>query len=408
MPERRDSAVIAAPLISRAGLIRAAEAALTLPLWVQALCVYVLSRMYSLGVMAVVVRKQPESPWTTGTTTSLNDFLNFWDARWYERVAEEWYPNPLPLTESGDVAQNQWAFYPLHPLIVRDLSMLTGIDYQVLSPIVSMIAAGAASVVILAIFRRFASPGKALTGLAFVLFFPPAAVLSTGYAEALTLLLHSLALLLVIDRRYLWAMPVVLLMDLSRPIGVAFSFFMLLHLIDRFVRRGTDPYPMREVVSSWGLGVFSCAAALVHLVHAWIVTGDMRAYLDTEASWHAGQSIYFTQWLRAAENYIGPLGWLVLAAGIAAVALWLYSPAATSMGRVPQQFCTAYIVYLLLFFTPQTSTLRMLLPLFPMAMLLAHSRSWSMRAVVLASFAILQIFWVGWLWHFTPPADLPP
>src|SRR5699024_4872214 len=87
----------------------------------------------------------------------------------------------------------------------------------------------------------------------------------------------------------LTALPVVVLMDLSRPIGVAFSFFMLLHLIDRFVHRKSDPYPAAEVVRSWTLGVLSCAAALIHPVHAWLATGSMTAYTDTEAAWHTGE-----------------------------------------------------------------------------------------------------------------------
>ncbi|RAD76613.1 hypothetical protein DN508_32685, partial [Burkholderia multivorans] len=148
--------------------------------------------------------------------------------------------------------------------------------------------------------------------LSFVMVFPPAAVFSTGYAESLTLLLQALALLLVVERRYLMALPVVVLMDLSRPIGVAFSFFLLFHLIDRFLRRRTEPYPPSEVIRSWTLGVLSCAAALIHPVHAWIVTGSMTAYTDTEAAWHTGTSTYLVQWLAQANSLVGPFGPLLL------------------------------------------------------------------------------------------------
>ena len=61
-----------------------------------------------------------------------------------------------------------------------------------------------------------------------------------------------------------------------------------------------------------------------------------------------------------------------------------------------------------LFFNPQTSTLRLLLPLFPIALTLAWCRARMYRAVLLGCLVLFQVVWVGFLWHFTPPADLPP
>ncbi len=382
---------------------------LTLPLWVQALSVYVASRIVSVAIFAVVVRRQEPASWSSSPVeTTLGDFLNFWDSGWYQRVAEEGYPSTLPVTEAGTVTENQWAFYPLHPAIVGDIAALTGADYDTVSPIVSTIAAGLASIVILALFRRYVDRAQALTGLAFVMFFPPAAVFSTGYAEALTLLLQSLALLLIVERRYLTAVPVVFLMDLSRPVGVAFSFFLLFHLIDRFVRRRDEAYPVGEAIRSWTLGVLSCLAALVHPIHAWLATGSLTAYTDTEAAWHGGSSTYLVQWLAAANGLVGPFGPLLLVGLIVGMTALIFSPAGARMGRTLQLYCLGYGVYLLIFFTPQTSTLRLLLPLFPVALTLALVRSRGYRAAVLSAFVVLQIVWVAYLWHFTPPADLPP
>ncbi|RAD63171.1 hypothetical protein DN508_36055, partial [Burkholderia multivorans] len=86
----------------------------------------------------------------------------------------------------------------------------------------------------------------------------------------------------------------------------------------------------------------------------------------------------------------------------------ILSPAGARMGRTLQLFCLAYGIYLLIFFTPQTSTLRLLLPLFPLALTLSAVRSRGYRVAVIVAFILLQIVWVGYLWHFTPPSDLPP
>ncbi|MCI4012149.1 hypothetical protein [Brevibacterium sp. ZH18] len=382
---------------------------LALPMWVQAVAVYFVSRVVSIAIFSAVLKRQDPASWSSSpVTTTLNDFLNFWDGGWYSRVAREGYPSVLPVDQAGTVTENQWAFYPLHPAVVSTISNATGLSYEVVSPLISTLAAGLAAIVILALFRKYVDPGQALMGLALVMFFPPAAVFSTGYAESLTLLLQATALFLIVERRYLSAVPVVFLMDLSRPIGVAFSFFMLFHLIDRLVRRKSDPYPVAEVVRSWALGVLSCAAALVHPVHAWIVTGSMTAYTDTEAAWHSGTSTYLVQWVARANSLIGPLGPVLLVLVVAGMLALIFSPAGARMGRTLQLFCLAYGIYLLIFFNPQTSTLRLLLPLFPMALTLALVRSRGYRAMALLTFFMLQIIWVAYLWHFTPPADLPP
>lgn len=400
---------LAPEIFNTSRLSRLGTLFLALPVWIQAIAVYFVSRVVSISIFAAVLKRQDPANWSSSpVTTTLNDFLNFWDGGWYGRVAKEGYPSVLPVDQAGAVTENQWAFYPLHPAIVGNISSVTGLSYETISPIVSTLAAGVAAIVILALFRRYTDSGQALTGLALVVFFPPAAIFSTGYAESLTLLLQATALYLIVERRYLMALPVVFFMDLSRPIGVAFSFFMLLHLIDRIVHRKEDPYPIAEVVRSWSLGVLSCAAALVHPIHAWWVTGSITAYTDTEAAWHTGTSTYLVQWLAQANNLIGPLGPVLLFLVIAGMLALIFSPAGARMGRTMQYFCLSYGVYLLIFFTPQTSTLRLLLPLFPMALTLGLVRSRGYRAAILCAFILLQIVWVAYLWHFTPPADLPP
>lgn len=395
-------------VFDRGRMTRAAQAILLLPFWLQAFSVYLVSRIVSLGIMAMVVRTQPDSPWTTGTETSLNDFLNFWDGGWYETIAVEGYPDVLPVYATGEIAQNQWAFYPLFPMFVRDITWVTGSEFAVVAPVLSIVLGAIAAIVILELFRTVTTHGRALTGLAFVLFFPASPILSTAYAESLTLFLQALVLLLVIRRSYLWAIVPVFLMDLSRPIGVAFAFFMLLHLISRFRRRHEDPYPIAEVVASWTLGVLSCVAALVHPIYAWIRTGSLTAYTDTEASWHTGETRFVIQWVTAGERWLGPFSVLALIVLALALIALLVSPAGHTMGRTLQQFCVGYGLYILIFFTPQTSTVRLFLPLFPLALALAAGRSWAVRGIVLVTFTILQIVWVGWLWHFSPPSDLPP
>src|SRR5699024_2933377 len=62
---------------------------LTLPVWIQALAVYFVSRVVSISIFAAVLKRQDPANWSSSpVTTTLNDFLNFWDSGWYARVAE--------------------------------------------------------------------------------------------------------------------------------------------------------------------------------------------------------------------------------------------------------------------------------------------------------------------------------
>ena len=380
---------------------------LRLPVWVQATAVYAVSRVVTLLLFSIVLRFQAPTFWSDNKPPTFFEFLGFWDADWYRRIADEGYPRVLPLTDSGDVAQNQWAFYPLHPTIVGWLRDMTGIDYKVLSPIVSHIFALAAAIAILYLFRRHADPARALAGTALVFFFPAAAVFSTGYSEAAGIFFLALSLLCVDSRRYLLAIPAVLLMDLARPIGVAFSFFMLIHLLDRIRRRQTEPYPLWEVLTSWALGVLSCFFAVLQPLGAWMLTGQFDAYRKTEAAW-TGHTEVFTQWLTASTRYLGWWGPIALAVLILLFVWGTLGPTGELIGRTQKQFLFGYAVYLLLFFTPQTSTLRLLLPMFGLAMVQARSRSRTALATALIGFTVLQLLWVSLLWRLVPPTGFPP
>lgn len=110
-----------------------------------------------------------------------------------------------------------------------------------------------------------------------------------------------------------------------------------------------------------------------------------------------------SRWL--AGDIIGPVLLVGLIIGFAAL---MVSAAGRQLGRDLQHFTVAYAVYLFIFFNPQTSTFRLLLPLFPLALAMAYSRSWAYRGLLLVVLIVTQYLWISQLWHFTPPSDWPP
>ena len=71
-------------------------------------------------------------------------------------------------------------------------------------------------------------------------------------------------------------------------------------------------------------------------------------------------------------------------------------------------WCAAYMVYLGVFWLPQTSTFRILLPLFPLALVLMNygKDSRAYRWLLVFFGLVLQLIWVGWLWHSHGPGGL--
>jgi hypothetical protein len=396
------------------------------PWWVQVMVIYVAARLVSAGIFMSAALHQGINPWFPAKPDYWN-FINIWDARWYGEVIANGYPSELPVDSAGSVKENTWAFYPLFPVLARTLTAATGISPAASLTVIAMLAGLAASVVVYALFRRRTEHGPALWAVAFFAAFPVSPVLQVPYAESLNILLLASALLLVLRRQYIWAIPVVLAMCLSRPTGVPFAAMVGILLLYRAAEawllgrsKGVAvPEPAPRVHSPrelWSLAVLTAAsgaAALLWPAIAWITTGDIEAYTKTETVWRGHDLVPVKPWFDTGVLLFGPV--LGLAAPfifVAAFALLMMSRPVLQLGTELRLWCACYMGYLLVFLHPQTSTFRMLLPLFPLALGAAMvSRSRAYRGAVITMFVLLQIVWVVWLWAWAQlpgGGDYPP
>lgn len=378
-----------------------------LPWWMHVLAVYGAARVFSAVVLVAVARRQVPSPWAGGSP-DYDAFINFWDSGWYARIHEEGYPAELPRSDDGSVLENQWAFYPLFPAGVRLFSTVTGTGWSPGAPLLATVYGGAAALIIYRVFRLRAQHRDALWAVALIAFCPVSPILQIPYAESLHLLLLALSLYLVMRGRYLTAIPAVVLMCLARPAGVPFAAMLgmlLLHALTAPGGTADDGGASVSVrVRLAILTAVACVAALAWPLIAWAATGVPDAYVQTETAWRGSELVLFLPWLTVATGLLGPvLGALALAGLVAAFAGLMLSPAGRRLGLPLQLWCTAYLVYLAAFWNPQTSTFRILLPLFPLALaavLLSQSRAY--RWLWIASFGCLQVVWVTWLWVWLP------
>ena len=103
--------------------------------WLPIVSIFAASRITTFILFLVTAQIQEDNYWTKAQPGYF-DFLNIWDAEWYQRIYTDGYPTTLPTAEDGSVQQNAWAFMPVFPFLIRGLNLLTGIEWKFLAPIV--------------------------------------------------------------------------------------------------------------------------------------------------------------------------------------------------------------------------------------------------------------------------------
>ena len=226
--------------------------------------------------------------------------------------------------------------------------------------------------------------------------------------------LLATALYLLMKRRYVVLIPVIAVLALTRPSGLAFALAIGMSIVYRFVVRQRESFPVGERIVALGVMVFSALMGLVWPFLAWMTKGSMTAYTDTELAWRAPYIGYvdlvpFTPWFQAAGFWLpGALGIAVLVVVVVGFFGFLFTPSARRLGPVLRFWLASYALYLLAVFFPQSSTLRLLVPMFPLAGALAQPQSRLYRWLLVALLIAGQGVWCYYCWwvdgyDWTPP-----
>lgn len=172
-----------------------------------------------------------------------------------------------------------------------------------------------------------------------------------------------------------------------------------------FTPMDLSPMPLSSKDRLWLFvtAIVTCAAALTWPLLAWIATGRMSAYVDTETAWRGVDLAPFEAWINRSASFggahagvIGLFGVLVLSACILG---WRQL---RQLGRLTWIWCVCYWVYLLIFFDPSSSVFRMLLMVAPLAWAVAVKLVSRPRAAlaVLTVGVVTQVLWVAWVWDY--------
>lgn len=399
------------------------------PVWLQVVIVWGIGRLLTTGILAAYASQQPET-WQTPSRPDLFTFSSIWDGEWYQRIAQGGYPSELPRGDDGRVTENAWAFMPVFPMLVRMLMVVSGLPFQIVAVFVSLAFGLAATLVFHRLLSRVLDANTAMFATLLFSIAPLSPMLQVSYAESAQLFFLALLLLLLLERRWVIMAPVIVLASLTRPTGLAWAMTLGLYVIYRWwrARAGRDLFPPREQLATVSLGALSVLSGFAWLLIAWAATGEPNAYLDTELAWRShytgpGDLVPFTAWFHGGHYWIGwalpdlfgdesfvrtVVSIVVVACVIVGMYAGLALPVMKRLGIEVRLWTVSYLTYLIAVFFPQSSTFRLLLPLFPTLGVVALPRSPIYRIGVVVASIVGQIVWIHWCWFVIGHDWSPP
>lgn len=383
------------------------------PWWLRVLLIFVAARIVTTIILLAFAAQQGPNSWTSASPNYF-DYASMWDGRWYNIIAVWGYPSTLPLTDTGQVGESAWAFMPLYPFVVRGLMLLTGMSWAPAAVLISVLCGAGTALVAYRVFRHSLGESASLFAVSLLCVAPTSPLFQLAYAESMAFLLLATALLLLIRRRWAWLFPVVLVLGLTRPSGLAFAAAMALYVSVRWLRRDREPFPRSQWLPALLLVGWSLVVGFLWPAIAWLVTGDIAAYTETELAWRSAYIGYqellpFTAWFQGLGWWFGPTWGPAL---VIALLLFFLTVLAGSWTRrldlESRVWIGGYAFYLFAFWFPQSSTFRILAPMFPLLGALAVPRSIWFRILLVSLGVAGQVAWIALCWgvdgsDWTPP-----
>ena len=386
--------------------------------WLRVALIWLATRVSTAALFLLVARTQAENYWT-GESPGYFEYLNIWDAEWFHKIFDHGYPVELPVGSDGYVSENEWAFMPGFPIVVRLFSTLTGLGWTYAAPIVATLASFGFALVAYRLIRLRFDSGVGLWALVLIGLSPASASLQAGYAESLGLLLLAAGLYFWATNRYWWAAAAILAMSITRPGAVAFAMAVAAVLVARWWQSRDDNSraARRERTRLAILAAATGVSGFLWFIIAWLTTGRFDAYLVTELAWRRGYTgtdhlQLFQSWFVSADFWLGKGTGSLLVWGLFAFAAWImFTPSVKALGPELRAFSGAYLLYLALVFFPQSSTIRILFPAFGLLVALAAKTANARPAIRYALIALALLLQLGWLltcWRYSPPDYSPP
>jgi hypothetical protein len=404
--------------------LRMGRARVPLSIWLP-VAIFTLTRLYDFVVITWAARQQvalpsphhpgiyqftahPASPGYLGLITN-------WDGQWYERIATLGYHLPAPGALGAKDALWAYAFSPLFPSVVGAMMAMTGLSFAVCVTVVNLAAGAAAMVVMFALIEGTAGWFVATAAVLFTCCSVVAPLFQAAYSESISLLLVCTVLLLVARRHYAWAVPVVVLLSLTRLVTPPLAVVVIVHAVLRFRNRGQDPIRRTEAVWMAVLAVVSATSVTLWSTITSALTSGVKLTGASRGNVSNAVAVGRFGWFTNAYEHIGWIGVVGLGLLVVLLVVLALSPLTRTWGVEVRTWFAIYPIFLLFVAGVHTGMFRYLLLAFPLALLLLgspqpgtipHKRA-TLVVVVSLIGLVLQAPWVSHALVVTPLAGKP-
>lgn len=201
------------------------------------------------------------------------DLASVWDGGWFLRIAGEGYPEDFRYP--GDT-KSAWAFLPLYPMLVGAVHAV-GVPLGAAAIGVNLLLGAGVAVVLARLAGAVVGEEAALRAVVLFWFFPGSAALSLAYSEALFLLLACLALLALVQERWVLAGVATALAGATRAAALA----LLLAVAVGAVLAARRDRSWRPLVAP----ALAPLGLLAFLVYGWVRAGDLLIWRRAQDDW---------------------------------------------------------------------------------------------------------------------------
>ena len=328
---------------------------------------------------------------TDGFWQSLKPLWVHWDTRHYIGIAESGY------TAVGD-ERLRLVFFPLYPLLMRTLSVLTGGDVFCAGLVVSLLC-GALSAGLLydwAAGLYGVRAGK--LAVAYFVLSPLSVFLCCAYTEALFICL-TLAVIVLLRRGHPWLAALCgMLSALTRMPGVIVAGLFILVAIGRYGEGRLRP---RDVVACLAQVFIVFLGRAAYWLINYAVTGDPMMYLTYQReNWYQEPGTFWGTTENTAYYFLTTMGdsdWLFTWGFQLLCIFYVYALLAAGQRKLPFDLAAYAFVYVAVVLAPTwlLSGPRYLYALAPLPILQArmHKRA-GMHALALTLSAVLLLIWI--------------
>jgi hypothetical protein len=208
-----------------------------------------------------------------------NDALNLparWDAGWYLGIAMEGYVWDRAFSDT----QQNIAFFPLYPLLMRLMSVVLGGHFLWAGVIISLVAFFLALVYVFRLSRLWLSDTHALAAVTFLAAYPFAVFFSAPYTESIFLLTIA-ATCYHFEQNTLWKAAIWgLLAGVTRPNGCLLSVPLALIALRRWREQPVMVSLTRLAVAAMpGIGM------VLYSAYIYSLTGNPLQWAASNAAW---------------------------------------------------------------------------------------------------------------------------